>query len=317
MNKRELANTGINVSEICFGTLTLGPLQRNLPVEEGIKVLLKAYEEGINFFDTAQMYKTYPYLKKLLQVDKNLIICSRSYDYSYEGLMKSLDEALEGIGRDYIDLYLLHEQESRYTFEGHYPAIEALLDAKREGKVRAIGISTHRVRAVRDSILFPELEIVFALLNKRGLGIEDGTSDDMVEAIKLARENNKAVYTMKPLGGGNLIRDRVENLNFQKNLYNKNLIDSVAIGMSSIEEVLYNVKFFEDKKIDRSLIDSTKNRSRKLLIDDWCEKCGRCIEKCHQNALFMGNNKVEVNRQKCLTCGYCASVCPVFALKVI
>lgn len=312
-----MGNTGLKVSEICFGTLTLGPLQKKLNVNDGLKVLKRAYEKGINFYDTADLYNTYSYLSKLIEIDKDIIICTKSYDYSKEGLERSLNRALKELNRDYVDIYLLHEQESRYTFEGHQEALDALKEARRQGKVRAIGVSTHRISAVEDSTDFNDIEVVFPLLNPQGLGIEDGSSEEMLEAIKKARNFNKGIFTMKPLGGGNLIRDRFRCLDFQKELLRKGLIDSMAIGMSSIDEVDFNTDYVIKNNVSSELINKTNNIKRKLIIDDWCELCGSCIKKCHQNALEIKDNKVHINRDRCLTCGYCSSACPVFAIKVI
>ncbi len=317
MKQNQLGITGIKVSELCFGTLTLGPLQKNLPLDEGLKVLTTAYENGINFYDTADMYNTYSYLRELLKIDHKLIICSRSYDYSKEGLRKSLERALRELDRDYIDLFLLHEQESRYTFEGHQDAFEELYKAKKEGKIRATGFSTHRIEAVRDALDFNELEVIFPLINKFGLGIEDGSAYEMLKAITKAKEKNKGIFTMKPLGGGNLINQRSACLEYQKDLLKNNLTDSIAIGMGTESEVLYNINYFNGKSINKKLDKKTLTTPRYLHIDDWCEQCGNCVKRCHQNALEQTDKGIKIDHNKCLRCGYCASVCPVFAIKVV
>lgn len=317
MKRNFLGNTGIEVSEVCFGTLTLGPLQKNMDLKEATPILTHAYERGINFFDTADLYNTYSYIRELLKIDKDLVICTRSYDYTKEGLNKSLERALRELDRDYVDLYLLHEQESKYTFEGHSEAIEALIKAKEQGKVRSIGFSTHRISAVKDSLAYNDLEVIFALINKNGLGIEDGTAQEMLKALQKAKQNGKALFGMKPLGGGNLINQREESFKYIRNLLDHSILDSVAIGMQSIDEVDYNLKFLNNKKISSSLSEKTKSIQRQLHIDSWCELCESCIKKCHQKALKRENDQIIVNRDKCLTCGYCASVCPVFAIKVV
>lgn len=317
MKRNELGKTGISVSEVCFGTLTLGPLQKNLTIEQARPILTRAYEKGINFYDTADMYNTYSYLRELLKVDRDLVICSRSYDYSADGLNRSLERALRELDRDYVDLFLLHEQESRYTFEGHWEAIEALIEAKRQGKVRAIGVSTHRIEAVRDIVDFDELEVVFSLINPMGLGIEDGSAKEMRQALKRARKAGKAVMAMKPLGGGNLLRHRVPCLKYARSLLDHKIVDTVALGMQSLDEVDYNTAFFNGQSVDPLMIKRLDAYSRELHIDDWCERCGSCVKKCHQNALKITEDGIQIDRKKCLTCGYCSSVCPVFAIKVV
>ena len=64
MKKNILGSTGLSISELCVGTLPMGPLQCNLSVDAGADILLESMEKGVNFFDTAQMYGSYPYLKK-------------------------------------------------------------------------------------------------------------------------------------------------------------------------------------------------------------------------------------------------------------
>ncbi len=317
MKYNKLGKTSLNVSEVCFGTLTVGPLQRNLPVREGADLMIEAYDRGINFFDTSDLYQTYPYLKRLLQARPESVICTKSYDYTKEGVEKRLNKALRETGRDYVDLYMLHEQESRYTFEGHYEAIEALLKARKEGKIRAFGISTHRVEAVRDARDFKEIEVVFPLMSPTGIGIEDGSIDEMVEAVKRLREEGRGVYAMKPLGGGTLIKERRSCFSFARKLLENGTVDSVAVGIQNRNELEYDIRALTGAEVPAGLEERIDAQPRKLHIDDWCERCGACVERCGQNALHMGEKTVEVDRERCLACGYCASVCPVFCLKII
>ena len=74
MKMNTLGKTNIKVSEICFGTLTIGPLQRALTVPDGLRVLTEALDAGINFYDTADLYNTYDYLRELLKIRKDLVI---------------------------------------------------------------------------------------------------------------------------------------------------------------------------------------------------------------------------------------------------
>ena len=90
MEYRKLGQTGIEVSRLCFGSLTIGPLQKNKTLEESRPIIEAALEAGINFFDTADLYNCYPYLRQALEIKKDLVICTKSYDYSAEGVAKSL-----------------------------------------------------------------------------------------------------------------------------------------------------------------------------------------------------------------------------------
>ena len=139
MKNNQLGQTGIMVSRMCFGTLTIGPLQKNKSLAESREIMAKALSLGINFFDTADLYDNYDHLAQALTLKKDIIISTKSYDYTKEGVEKSLNRALRELGRDYIDIYMLHEQESERTIEGHWQAIERLIRYKEQGVIREIG----------------------------------------------------------------------------------------------------------------------------------------------------------------------------------
>ena len=147
---RLLGRTNIRVSRLCFGTLTIGPLQANLPVHEGASLIRAAIERGVNFLDTAELYGTYPYIREAISGmnRSDVVIASRSYDYTYENMQQSVGFALRSLDTDYLDLFLLHEQESALTLKGHREALRYLEDARSAGIIRAIGVSTHHVQCV-------------------------------------------------------------------------------------------------------------------------------------------------------------------------
>ena len=81
-----LGKTGIKVSEMCVGSLTVGPLQADLSIHDGAAVLVSAVEAGINFFDTAELYGTYPYLREAMKVSGqyDIVISSKTFAYTKE-----------------------------------------------------------------------------------------------------------------------------------------------------------------------------------------------------------------------------------------
>ncbi len=310
-----LGRTGLKVSRLCFGLLTLGPRQANLPLAEGVSLLEYAVEQGVNFFDTAEIYETYPYLRPLLRSagGKELIIATKSYAVTAEEMAASLEKARKEIDRDYIDVFLLHEQESALTIRGHRGALDYLLEAKEKGLVRAVGISTHRVAAVRAALEFPEIEVIHPLFNIRGLGLQDGTLRDMEEALIKAAAAGKGIYLMKALGGGHLLSQAEEALRFA---FGRTFAASVAIGMRTLREIDVNVRLASGLPVPDDL-KNAGTTERRLHIDPWCEGCGKCASCCPQGALFLGpDGKMHVHDDECLLCGYCAAACPFFYIKV-
>lgn len=315
MEQVYLGQSGIKVSRLCFGSLTIGPLQANLDVREGADVISKAFDYGVNFIDTAELYKNYVYIKEAVKGRRSkVVISSKCYAYTKEGAENSLKKALDELDTDYIDIFSLHEQESDLTIKGHYEAIEYFLKAKDKGIIRSFGISTHAVAAVKASLKYNEIEVLHPIVNKAGLGIIDGTIDEMLAAIDQASEKGKGIYSMKPLGGGNLIKDSGACFDFV--LGNKS-IHSVAVGMQSVDEVINNVHIFENRRVPEEIENSLKNKSRRLIVDFWCTGCGSCSKRCGQKAIEIKDNRAVIDRSKCVLCGYCSTVCPEFCLKII
>ncbi len=315
MEYRELGKTGLKVSRLCFGALTVGPLQANLSVAAGAKVMAYAFEQGVNFLDTADYYQNYEYIKEAIKGRKDkIIITSKSYDYTGEGMEARLHKALRGIDRDYIDIFMLHEQESALTIQGHWEAIEYLLKAKKQGWVRAIGISTHAVEAVRAAALIPEIEVIHPLLNKSGIGIIGGGREQMQEAVEYAHELGKGIYSMKALGGGNLLADREAAFSYVLQL---DFLDAIAVGMQSPAEVDFNVRLFSGLAPLKETVNQLSAQPRRLLVEGWCVGCGNCQKRCSSGAIRVLEGKAVVDQQLCRLCGYCAAVCPEFCLKII
>ncbi|MDF2889711.1 MAG: aldo/keto reductase [Clostridia bacterium] len=315
MDYRYLGSTGLLVSRLCYGTLTIGPLQAKLSVEEGSELLKEAFDRGINFLDTAELYNNYDYIKHAVKGRRNkVIISAKSYAYSNETAEASLQKAMREIGTDYIDIFSLHEQESEHTIRGHYEALTYFMRAKEKGYIRTLGISTHTVAAVEAALKYPEIQVLHPIINKAGLGILDGKAEDMLKAIERAAQAGKGIYSMKALGGGNLIHSAKECFDFV--LGNQN-INAVAVGMQSKAEIINNIAVFEGKEASEEIKNQISSKKRRLMIDFWCTGCGSCSEKCQQKAIIVKNGKAEVNPEKCVLCGYCSAYCPDFCIKII
>jgi aryl-alcohol dehydrogenase-like predicted oxidoreductase len=315
MDYVEIGKTGIEVSRLCFGGLTIGPLQANLTVEEGGDIIAEAFEMGINFIDTAELYRTYKHIRyAIAKTKKNVVIGSKTYAYNKAGAEKSVEKARIELNRDVIDIFMLHEQESEWTLKGHREALEYLLECKSKGTIRAVGASMHHISAVEAVCNMDEIDIIHPIVNIGGLGIVDGSIEKMLCAIEKAHRKGIGIYSMKPLGGGNLINKMQECLDFVLSIP---YIHSIALGMQSIEEVVANVAYFEGREVDDSVISMLARQKRTLHIEDWCEGCGECIKACAHDALYIEADKLKVKQDKCVLCGYCGGRCRNFAIKVI
>ena len=314
MKQTILGNTGISVSRAGFGVLPMGPSQLALPVEDGAAVLRYALERGFNFVDTAQYYRTYPYIRKALEGGdfKDVVLCSKSLCNDYEGMMEAITEAEQELGRP-ADIFLMHEVRSG-QLEERAGAWQALVDAKARGLVRAIGLSTHHVDITRAAADMEDLDVVFPLINYAGLGIRKGnqfaTREEMLEAIHACRKAGKGVFSMKAFGGGSLTANYQQALDF---IFAQPDIDSVMIGFGKTSEVDDLLAYLEGTMPSDYNPDVSK---KKVYINqEDCEGCGSCKAACPAGAIYWGENGLaQVDHDKCLTCGYCSPVCPVRAV---
>lgn len=317
MKKNLLGKTGIEVTEVGFGVLPVGPHQYDLSPEEGGAVLAYALKRGINFIDTAQYYYTYPHIRYALDsfyksqaaASERPVICSKSLVSTYKGMEEAVIEAIEAFG--YCDIFLLHEVRSG-DFERRQGAWEFLKDAKAEGLIRAIGISTHHVDVVRELSDIEECDVIFPLINYQALGVRNGdgpgTREDMEEAIRKASMNGKGVFTMKAFGGGPLVSNYNKCLDYNRGIEGS---ASTMIGLASKSDVDDLFSYLDGKYIRPDI-------SRKIMHIEKgsCEGCGACIRRCASGAISFSKEDglAEIDHSKCMTCGYCVGACPVRAI---
>lgn len=311
MQTVRLGASGITASRLCFGTLTMSPLQKHMSIDDGVRLLIYAYERGVRFLDTADLYGTYPHIRSALKHAPDYVISTKAYCYDEKTAREALTRAYRGIDRDYIDIFMLHEQESLYTLRGHEEALNYLSEQKRLGHIGAVGVSTHYVGCARAVTKFPAIDILHPLINMGGVGIQGGERADMESAISDAHSRGLGVFAMKPLGGGHLISRSSEALRYILGL---SYVDAIAVGMQSCAEIDANIAAFEG---DFSKLEALSDRERRIMVHDWCEGCGKCAERCKQRAITVANGRAEIDQAKCVFCGYCAGVCPQFCIKVV
>lgn len=307
------------VPSLIFGTLTMAPIQRNVPVSEGGDVIGAALSKGIRWLDTAQMYGSYPHvrdgLKKAGVPRDELVISSKSVAASEDDMNRAVNEALQAMDCASIDLFLLHAVRSMDDFAQKQGALRALLTAVRDGRIQAIGVSTHSTvcaAALADDDRFEWYHLVF---NQTGTGLTDGTLAEQQAVIEKVKNRGAHVYAMKPLGGGYLKGDAIAALDWVRK---QPFIDAVALGMASVAEVEMNLRVFNGESVPDALRDRLRAIDKSLFVfKPLCTGCGACEESCEQSAIAVEGAKAAVSKEKCILCGYCVPVCPQFALRIV
>ncbi len=312
----KLGETGIVVSELCFGTLTASPIQSNLPSEEAGRLIRLAFDGGVNFIDTAQSYGNYAHVKAgILGLDRDrLVIATKSAARTASEMQAAFDQARAEMDVERIDIFMLHSVRSHEDFQARRGALDLLLQLKARGFVRAVGLSTHALEPLRKIIGVKDIDVCHPIFNKDGLGIKNGGVSDMADVLAELHAEGKGVYVMKPLGGGRLAANAVESFEFVRR---HEAVDAVAVGMKDDREIVFNLACFRDESVTDSMKRSVSSVPRRLHINFLCRKCGACVEFCEHEAVRMGNERAEVDAARCVLCGYCVEECPEFAIRVI
>jgi aryl-alcohol dehydrogenase-like predicted oxidoreductase len=217
MNTRFLGNTGVRVSELCFGAMTFGGrgYWKNIgqvEQKEADALVGMALDGGINFFDTADVYsegRAEEILGKALGSRRKEIILAtkvrgrmgprpNDVGLSRKHILESCDESLRRLGTDWIDLYQVHSFDPRSPLE---ETLRALDDLVRVGKVRYIGASNYagwqlmKALAVSDAQQlerFVTLQALYSLISR----------DLELELVPLCLDQKLGILTWSPLGGG-------------------------------------------------------------------------------------------------------------------
>lgn len=144
MKKVLLGGTEIEVSVPGIGTGTANPSggcsQAFMDKEKLAALLLYAYEKGVNFWDTALQYKTYPHIRVALKGVKrdDIVLSTKLPTSGFKETLRDFNTSLKEVGTDYFDICLMHGLRTRTEFKRRTGALEALIKLKEAGKVRAM-----------------------------------------------------------------------------------------------------------------------------------------------------------------------------------
>jgi len=235
-----LGNTGIRASRMAMGTGTRGfggssNQTRQLGIKGVSDLLRAAYDDGINFWETADQYGSHPHLKeafKHVERDK-VVVLTKTNSSTYKGVKSDLERYKSEMGCDYFDIVLLHAITDPNWNENMKGAMEALSEAKEEGTIRAHGISCHSLGALETAADEPWVELDLARFNPGGARM-DADVDTVHQVLTRMKKNGKSIMGMKVYGAGSLVDKKDECLQFQTGT---GITDSFTMGIESIEQL--------------------------------------------------------------------------------
>lgn len=214
MEYRELGNTGMKVSKISFGASSLGAVFHPLKEESGIKAVHTALDQGINFMDVSPYYghlKAEIVLGRALrQIDRNRYYLSTKvgrygkngenhWDYSAKRAQESVQESMERLGVDYIDLINVHDIEFADLDQVCGETLPALVDLRKRGWVRHIGITNLNLRHFRYVIEHVPEGTVESILSFCHYTLND---DSLVDYLDFFASHHVGVINASPYSMG-------------------------------------------------------------------------------------------------------------------
>ena len=314
MQTVRLGRTGIVVSKNGFGAL---PIQR-ISNEDAIHLLRKAYEGGINYFDTARFYTDSEEKIGLAlnDVREKIIISSKTMRTEVEGFWRELRLSLSLLKTDYIDIYQFHNPPFCPKPGDGTGLYEAMLEAKRLGMIRHIGISSHKLSVAKEAILsglYETLQFPFSYI----------ATEKEEELVRLCEEHDVGFICMKGLAGGLITRSDAAYAFLAQ--YPVAPIWGVQRERELDEFLSYNENPPEMTKEIADYIES----DRRELMGEFCRGCGYCmpcpagiqINNCARMSLMIRRAPVDAQLspesqammkkiEDCIECGQCASKCP-------
>jgi len=237
-----LGKTGIKMTRLGMGTgVSGGNRQCNLTrmsQEDANKVIVECFDQGIRWFDMADLYGTHPIVSNALkQVPRKDLIMATKIWHRRGGLPEPerpnadivVERFLKELNTDYLDVVSLHCQTSGDWVTQNSDQMKIMDDLKRKGLVRAVGISCHSLDAVKVAANEPWVDSVHARINPYGVQMDDSPAN-VVPALKALRANGKGVIGMKILGEGRFGKDPDKvnrSIDFAMNL---GCVDAVTVG---------------------------------------------------------------------------------------
>ena len=196
MNKIIIGKTGLEVNRFGFGGI---PIQR-VEEKQAVETILHAVEKGVDFIDTSRAYTTSERRigLALKQTNQNIVLASKSRSRTLDTVREDLETSLQELQRDYIDIYQCHyvsKDEEYYKIISSGGALDGLVQAKKEGLIGHIGITSHSLDLldkILDDDFFETIMVCFSFLEPKAIE----------KIIPKALEKNVGVIAMKSFSGG-------------------------------------------------------------------------------------------------------------------
>ena len=314
METVRLGRTGLIVSKNGFGAL---PVQR-VDMEQAVRLLRKAYEGGINYFDTAHVYSDSEEKlgNALHDVRQNIIISTKAMTTTVEGFWDQLNTSLARLQTDYIDIYQFHNPAICPKPGDGSGLYEAMLEAKEKGLIRHIGITNHRLSVAEEAVksgLYETLQFPFSYL----------ASEKEETLVHLCEEQDVGFICMKALAGGLITHSDVAYA------YLAQFPVAPIWGIQRESEL---EEFLSYNDVPPVLTQERKafiEKERAELVGEFCRGCGYCmpcpagieINTCARMALLLRRapaagyltEKAQAMMRKiddCMNCGACKRKCP-------
>ena len=314
MDTIRLGRTNLTVTKNGFGAL---PVQR-ADMEEACRILRRAYEGGINYFDTARIYTDSEEKigRALCDVRKNIIISTKTMSTSVDGFWKDLDTSLRLLQTDYVDIYQFHNPAFCPKPGDGTGLYEAMLEAREKGLIRFIGFTNHRLALAEEAVksgLYDTLQFPFSYL----------ASKEEEDLVRLCAEHDVGFICMKALAGGLITRSDVAYA------YLAQFPVAPIWGIQRMNEL---EEFLSYQEAPPALTEERRayiEKERAELVGDFCRGCGYCmpcpvgieINNCARMSLLLrrsptaghlspaGQEKMK-KIEDCIGCGQCKAKCP-------
>ena len=314
MEMIRLGRTELMVTKNGFGAL---PVQR-VDIETASVILRKAYDNGINYFDTARAYSDSEEKigKSLADVRENIIISTKTMTKTVEGFWADLETSLEKMKTDYIDIYQFHNPPFCPKPGDGSGLYEAMVEAKAQGKIRHIGITSHSLAIAQEAVecgLYETLQFPFSYL----------ASEKEEALVHLCKEKDVGFICMKALAGGLITRSDVAYA------YLAQFPVAPIWGIQKEWELDEFLSYNENPPALTEERLAYIAKEKEELAGEFCRGCGYCmpcpvgieINNCARMSLLLrrspaaghlseaGQAKMK-KIEECIECGQCAAKCP-------